>query len=197
MPDAEQRAQAKRDEILDAAERVFAEKGYHESGIADIAAELGIGHGTFYRYFKNKRDIASHVLDRVVAKIAEVGLSEDPHASDTLDEYRAQTDTILSKMLAMVDTHPTVMRFFHDRSVAFDGDRLSESLDRYAEFTALFLKNGVDKGFLRKNLDIERTAQALVALIFEGTRRALRGTEDARAWVDAGVALMFDGLRAH
>ena len=45
-------------EILDAAYKVFSEKGYHDAGIADIAAELQIGHGTIYRYFKNKADIA-------------------------------------------------------------------------------------------------------------------------------------------
>ena len=55
---------------------------------ADIAAELGIGHGTFYRYFRNKHDIAAHVLDRVVERVAAGALEEDPEASDTLEEYR-------------------------------------------------------------------------------------------------------------
>lgn len=196
MPEVDDRIRARRGEILDAAERVFADKGYHESGIADIAAELGIGHGTFYRYFKNKRDIAAQVLDRVIAKLGEVGLSEDPEASNSLEEYRGQTDQILTRMLALVDTHPNLMRFFHDRTLAFDSERLSETMDVYAEFTARFLKNGVDKGFLRQDLDIRSTSQALVALIFEGTRRALEGAPERRQWIDAGVALMFDGLRA-
>ena len=40
------------------------------TAIADIAKRLGIGHGTFYRHFKNKRDILDHVIDEVYEKFA-------------------------------------------------------------------------------------------------------------------------------
>ena len=40
-----------------------------ETAIADIAKRLGIGHGTFYRHFANKRDILEHVIDDVTKKI--------------------------------------------------------------------------------------------------------------------------------
>jgi AcrR family transcriptional regulator len=191
------RADLRRDEILDAAERVFAERGYHETGIADIAADLGIGHGTFYRYFRNKHDIAATVLERVVARIAAAGLAEDPEASETLEQYRDQTTRILRRMFGLIDEHPMVMRFFHSQSVVVDADRLAGALDAYAEFTRLFLANGVRRGFLRADLDVEITAQALVGIMFEGTRRALREPQPAelrRRWIDAGSALMFDGV---
>ena len=199
MSSAPTRADLRRDEILDAAERVFAEKGYHEAGIADIAADLGIGHGTFYRYFRNKHDIAATVLERVVARVAEAGLMEDPEASETVEQYREQTVRILERMFALIDEHPMVMRFFHDQSLVVDADRMSAAFDAYATFTERFLANGVRRGFLRPGLDVEITAQALVGIIFEGTRRALRAPQPAevrRRWVDAGTALMFDGIAA-
>jgi AcrR family transcriptional regulator len=196
------RTQLRRDEILDAAERVFAEKGYHESGIADIAADLGIGHGTFYRYFKNKHDIAATVLERVVERIAAPALAEDPEASNTLEEYREQTTRIVTHMFDLLDDHPAVMRFFHQQSVSVDPARLAAAHDAYAAFTERFLRNGVDKGFLRADLDTEVTAQALIGIIFEGTRRALSAPQPREVrerWIDAGVSLMFDGVapRAH
>ena len=193
------RTELRRDEILDAAERVFAEKGYHETGIADIAADLGIGHGTFYRYFRNKHDIAATVLERVVARIAAAGLEEDPEASETLDEYREQTARILDRMFDLIDDHPMVMRFFHSESLVVDAERLAAALDAYAEFTQRFLENGVRRGFLRADLDAEVTAQALMGVMFEGTRRALRAPnpDELRGrWIAAGTALMFEGLAA-
>ena len=57
-----------REEIVDAAFAEFAERGYHDTGIADIARRLGIGHGTFYRYFENKRDILDHVVTRLMPR---------------------------------------------------------------------------------------------------------------------------------
>jgi AcrR family transcriptional regulator len=198
-PTSTARTELRRDEILDAAERVFAEKGYHETGIADIAADLGIGHGTFYRYFRNKHDIAATVLERVVARIAAAGLEEDPEASETLEQYRAQTERILRRMFDLIDDHPMVMRFFHSQSLAVDAERLSAALDTYSEFTQRFIENGVRRGFLRADLDAEITAQALVGIVFEGTRRALRSANpnDLRErWIEAGTALMFDGMAA-
>jgi AcrR family transcriptional regulator len=193
------RAELRRDEILDAAERVFAEKGYHEAGIADIAADLGIGHGTFYRYFRNKHDIAATVLERVVARVAEAGLVEDPEASTTIEEYRAQTVRILERMFGLIDEDPMLMRFFHAQSLVVDAERMYAALDAYAQFSERFLANGVRRGFLRADLDVEVTAQALIGIIFEGTRRALRAPQPAdmrRRWIDAGAALMFDGIAA-
>jgi AcrR family transcriptional regulator len=199
MASAPTRADLRRDEILDAAERVFAEKGYHEAGIADIAADLGIGHGTFYRYFRNKHDIAATVLERVVARVADAGLVEDPEASETVEEYREQTVRILERMFGLIDEHPMVMRFFHDQSLVVDAERMAAAFDAYAAFVERFLENGVRRGFLRAGLDVEITAQALVGIIFEGTRRALRSPQPAevrRRWVEAGTALMFDGIAA-
>jgi AcrR family transcriptional regulator len=193
------RAELRRDEILDAAERVFAEKGYHEAGIADIAAHLGIGHGTFYRYFRNKHDIAATVLERVVARVAEAGLVEDPEASTTVEEYRAQTVRMLERMFGLIDEDPMLMRFFHAQSLVVDAERMYAALDAYAQFSERFLANGVRRGFLRAGLDVEVTAQALIGIIFEGTRRALRApqpTEMRQRWIDAGTALMFDGVAA-
>jgi AcrR family transcriptional regulator len=194
------RKDRRREQILGAAELIFAEKGYHAAGIADIAAHLGLGHGTFYRYFQNKHDIALAVFDRVMARIAQVGLAEDPESSATLAEYRAQTARILDNWLALAEAQPHIFRFFHEQSSVIDGARLERMLDAYVVYTMRFLQNGVARGFLRDGLDVRATAEMLVALIFEGTRRAYAVT-DARArrrWADAGAALMFDGIaRVH
>ena len=191
------RVQLRRDEILDAAEHVFAEKGYHEAGIADIAARLGIGHGTFYRYFKNKHDIAVTVLDRVIERVAGTALAEDPEAADSLDEYREQVVRMLTRAFDLLDEHPHVLRFFHEESVGVDAERLAGALDAYAQFGERFLRNGIAKGFLRDDLDVEVTSQALLGIILEGTRRALRADDlpaTRTRWIDAGTALMFEGV---
>lgn len=193
------RAEARREEILDAAQRIFASQGYNETGIADIAADLGIGHGTFYRYFENKQDIAAQVLDRAILDIAASISDEDPHASNTIDEYRAQTLRIMHRMFELLEQRPEVFTLLHVQSVAIDAEAAQRSFEAYSAYTEAFLQNGVDKGFLRDEMDVEITAQALVGLIFEGTRRAV--VEDAprelwSRWINAGVALMFSGVAA-
>lgn len=191
------RAEARREEILDAAQRIFATKGYNETGIADIAAELGIGHGTFYRYFENKQDIAAQVLDRAILDIASALSDEDPSAANDVDEYRAQTTRIMLRMFEKLESHPEAFTLLHVQSVAIDASATQRSFEAYSAYTEAFLRNGIEKGFLRADMDVDITAQALVGLIFEGTRRAI--AEDTprelwMRWINAGVALMFEGV---
>ncbi len=65
MKDAiqEQLAQARRTQILDAAAKVFATKGFHPTTIRDIAKEAGIAEGTIYNYFENKTALLFGILD--------------------------------------------------------------------------------------------------------------------------------------
>lgn len=196
MNAAETRKTERRDEILAAALRVFAEKGYHDAGIADIAGLLGMGHGTFYRYFKNKHDIALAVLDYVVMRFAAIGLLEDPASTDCVEAYRQQVERMLTRMVDLGDSEPDLVRFFQMQGFVVDPERLGRAMDAFALYAALFLENGVKKGFLRADLDVLRTSQGLIALMFEGARRALVEPDPGtrRRWVDAGMRLMFDGI---
>lgn len=56
---------ARRNQILDAATKVFAEKGFHPTTIKDIAREAGIADGTIYNYFENKMALMLGLLDRL------------------------------------------------------------------------------------------------------------------------------------
>lgn len=52
--------------ILRAAIRVFANNGYFNAKVADIASEAGVADGTVYLYFKNKEDILHSIFNRSV-----------------------------------------------------------------------------------------------------------------------------------
>jgi TetR/AcrR family fatty acid metabolism transcriptional regulator len=56
---------ARRTQILDAATRVFAEKGLHRATIKDVARAAGIADGTIYNYFANKDALLLGILERV------------------------------------------------------------------------------------------------------------------------------------
>ncbi|GAB1644848.1 TetR/AcrR family transcriptional regulator [Krasilnikovia sp. MM14-A1259] len=192
----------RRDAILDAAHTVFARKGYAAAGIADLAGELGIGHGTVYRYFGNKRDVASAVLERALGRIAEVVAAELPDATETLDEYRAQVWRIGHRLYELFAADPALGRLVFFDLATVDDDlrgRHREALERFADFTAAYLRNGVDRGFLRADLDVEVTARVVNGMVFEGAAQVARDPAALAlrdAWIRAVVTLMFDGLAA-
>ena len=59
----------RKQEIIDAAIRVFSTKGYHRAKVRDITEALGISTGTFYIYFANKRELFMEVVDDVLRTI--------------------------------------------------------------------------------------------------------------------------------
>ncbi|KAB2887461.1 MAG: TetR/AcrR family transcriptional regulator [Kofleriaceae bacterium] len=74
----------KRDRILDAAERVFAQRGFFTAKVADIAKEAGVADGTIYLYFKSKDDLLISLfesrMERVNALLgAAVAAAKTPH----------------------------------------------------------------------------------------------------------------------
>jgi AcrR family transcriptional regulator len=54
---------ARRQQILDAAIKIFAEKGFHRSTIKDVAQAAGVADGTIYLYFENKTALMLGLLD--------------------------------------------------------------------------------------------------------------------------------------
>src|SRR5580693_3124813 len=89
-PPPEELVERRRTEIIEAAYEVFSTRGYSASGIADIAEKLGIGHGTFYRYFKNKRDILDQVVDYGVERIVATLELEWASPAETVEEFKEQ-----------------------------------------------------------------------------------------------------------
>jgi AcrR family transcriptional regulator len=57
-----ERGRARRSQILDEAARLFAERGYHPTSVAEIVESLGVGKGVFYWYFESKEDLFLEIL---------------------------------------------------------------------------------------------------------------------------------------
>jgi AcrR family transcriptional regulator len=57
-----QRGTRTRQRVLEAAEAVFAEHGYHEASIVKITEAAGVGQGTFYLYFSSKQEVFDELV---------------------------------------------------------------------------------------------------------------------------------------
>jgi AcrR family transcriptional regulator len=80
----QRRIARRRDEILTAAARVFAAKGYANATIKEVAHEADVADGTIYNYFEGKRDLLLEIADRLIGEAMDQTISElssrDPEA---------------------------------------------------------------------------------------------------------------------
>ena len=61
----EQLVAARREQILNGATKVFAERGFHRAGVKEIAREAGVSEGTIYNYFEDKDALLSGIVHRL------------------------------------------------------------------------------------------------------------------------------------
>lgn len=62
-------AEVRKEEILDAAEKLFAAKGFDNTSTGDILDAVGIARGTLYYHFKSKEDILDGVIQRITGRL--------------------------------------------------------------------------------------------------------------------------------
>ena len=126
--------QGVRDRILGAAMRVFAEKGYHSSTIADVVRESGLSVGAIYTYFSGKDElirltcdqIAARGLDELAARLAPATTTAERLAIavrlyiETIDEYEgAPGQVTLVQAWAEADREPGVREMLAGRRERF------------------------------------------------------------------------------
>ncbi|MCE7010245.1 TetR/AcrR family transcriptional regulator [Kibdelosporangium philippinense] len=199
---AERKKQELRREIIEAAFDCFAERGYHATGIADIAARLGMGHGTFYRYFQNKRDIVDHVItDLVETVVAALAAENAPEAVNSLAEYRVQSARIGDALGVIFGNDPRMARFLLLEAAGIDAEMRERVLDFYetaAQLTAAYLYHGVNLGYLHADLDVDATARAINGMVIAGVLTSLRDPgPGVQARMSAAIRrVMYDGIAA-
>lgn len=200
---AERRKLQLREEIIDAAIDVFAESGYHDAGVADIAKRVGIGHSTFYRHFENKRAILDEVVNTVIERaMAAIAAENAPEAASTLEEYRAQAVRI-GAALAEISDDIRVMRLLLIEAASVDADlrrRIDDMFDLAVEMNAAFYEHGREHGYLRADLDTTATSRAVVGMIFGlaimSLNPAFDEAERAKT-IQAAIRVMIDGIANH
>src|SRR3954454_2602664 len=72
MSEPERAARKRDEEVMDAAARVFARRGYADASVQDVADELGILKGSLYHYIKMKEDLLFWLLEAVHRDVEEI-----------------------------------------------------------------------------------------------------------------------------
>jgi AcrR family transcriptional regulator len=105
----------RQEEILDAAARLFAERGYAEADVDSLAALLEVGKGTIYRYFPSKRELFLAAVDRGMQRL---GAEVNARVSQFADPLERITEAIRA-YLAWFDEHPEMVELFIQERAQF------------------------------------------------------------------------------
>jgi len=151
----EPEANARRDKralILDAAIKVFADKGYHGSRVSDIAGEAGIAYGLVYHYFKNKEEILATIFDERWSGFIEAVNDIASGPNSTADKLVSVAALILNAYRVRPDW-VKVLVLEIQRSSRFAEPGQLRAVGRLFDAVARILRTGQERGELRGDLD--------------------------------------------
>ena len=191
----ERRISARKNQILDAAISLFAEKGYHRTTTKDIAVAADISEGTIYNYFDSKEDLLIGIMARLSNPN---GLDDVPGGVE--EDSREYLLAIVKKRLAFIEENYPILRAVLSEILVNP-----EMAKRYYQQIVSpvqaelehNLRRRVDRGQIRA-VETSMTARLLVAAIFGlffldsmGDRVASCSEEFANLLID----ILFNGIQ--
>jgi TetR/AcrR family transcriptional regulator, fatty acid metabolism regulator protein len=186
----------KRRLLLEAATKVFADRGYHECRVGDIAAEAGVAYGLVYHYFSSKEEVLHTIFRETWGVMVETinGIEEAGGTS------RDQVRRVATVVLGAWNVNPDLIRLLV-REVA-RGSRLEQEIEEIRlAFDALerIIRRGVASGEFRPDLQPRVAGWVLYGALEEVLTgwtigRPPETPKDVAAAVDTVVTVLCDGL---
>jgi AcrR family transcriptional regulator len=170
------RKQCTRQKLLDAAARVFIRSGYHKPLISDIVAEAGVGQGTFYRNFSDKRDIFDRLLEGFISELFAEFSDMSAHLPTNVQEYRNASLAAIKRAAHIVERNQELCLLFMREAPTVDNHIakvISGIYERFSELAKFYLDHAITKGFARPcRSDV--VAQSIVGI----------GLQTVEAWLN-------------
>jgi AcrR family transcriptional regulator len=186
----------KRQQLIEAAARVFASRGFSDTRVANIATEAGVGKGTLYEYFGSKEELFFAVVEwinrRTWERVQEV-LESSASARAQLEGLFAVSSQLLAEHF---EVHGVTIDFWAaSRGGAHEErfvDATAESYRLYRSLVIEVVRRGQEAGEFRAEVDAEAVAAMLVGAFDGLCNQQLfdRSVEPARVTMGFAEALM-------
>lgn len=172
-----------KEKIIQAAIESFAQTGFDRTKMEDIAKRLSLSKGTIYLYFKSKEDLFLAICEHNIRsdeEDAQLFVRKENVASDAEQIYdnirrREQgNDRVMLEMVAESARNPKLRKSMYELHVKVHDHVMRQ------------IRNKIEEGFLRKDVDAASLAIALVALYDGLAVNRMLGVSDAtnkKAWV--------------
>jgi AcrR family transcriptional regulator len=166
--------EARREQVLHHAKRIFARKGYHRTNIADIIARARIARGTFYLYFQNKKDLFEELLEQVLGelRVRIQRLRIGPEEPEPVEQLRNNLRRVLNFLLAERELTDILL----NHAIGFDREldsRIHEFYERIADQIQRSLDLGIQMQLVR-DCDTRAVAYCILGGIKEVVGQASR-----------------------
>ena len=166
----------KKNRIIEAAVKVFAEKGFYLAKVSDVAKAANVADGTIYLYFKNKDDLLINLFEQKMELILQrfqERLQDIPDSVEKLHSFVDLYFTLIKEDKDLADVFQVELR----QSAKFLKDYHNQ---KFLDFLALIksiIQEGMDNGFFRTDLNADVVKIVIFGTVDEVARQWILGAD--------------------
>ena len=181
--------------ILEAAVKVFAEQGFNQSTISQIAREAGVADGTIYLYFKNKDDILVQFFSYKTKQVF-----------DLFREEVAQAENAVEKLRNLIRRHLDEFQRDRNMAIVYQAEthqncrsvepQIREMAKMYLDIVSEIVEQGQADGSMRKDLYLSLVKRFILGAVDETINHWLHsdGKYDLVSMTDPLIELFIRGI---
>jgi TetR/AcrR family fatty acid metabolism transcriptional regulator len=181
--------------ILRAATKVFAQNGYFNSKVADIASEAGVADGTVYLYFKSKEDILHSIFDRAMEDFIAEGRKQLAELKDAREKLQKIAHLHLN-LLSQDRNLAVVFQVELRSSTKFMEEFSAAGFAEYLKTIKEIFEEGQQKGLLRSDLNAKVCAKIFYGALDEMATNWIlsKNPYPLEPMADAVIDVFFNGV---
>jgi AcrR family transcriptional regulator len=188
---ARPKSEDKRNAILDAATRLFAERGLTAAPTSEISKQAGVAEGTLFTYFKTKDDLLNALYREIKLELADAMMSDFPRKKNVRTRLRHVWDRYVNwgfanpkqrKVLAQLTVSEVLTKESRDAAGA-----------PFVEFQTM-IRDAIEQRVFRNELPVELISKSLVALGEATIDLTVSNPSKGNKYRDSGFQMFWDGI---
>mgnify|MGYP000557278214 CR=1 FL=1 len=181
--------------ILEAAAKIFAEKGFHQSTISQIAKKAGVADGTIYLYFKNKDDVLVQFFQYKTKQVFNGFREEVKKGDSAIEKLRNLIHRHLSEFQRDRDMAVVYQSFAYHKNDLVESN-IREMSKMYLDIVSEIVEQGQQEGTIRKDLYVGLVKRFILGSVDSAINTWLRSTKgyDLKSMADPLIDLFTRGI---
>src|SRR3984893_17384024 len=188
---ARPKSEDKRNAILDAATRLFAECGLAAASTSEISKRAGVAEGTLFTYFRTKDDLINSLYREIKLELADAMMSDFPRKKNVRTRLRHAWDRYENwgianpkqrKVLAQLQVSEVLTKESRDAGSA-----------PFVEFQTM-IRDAIEQRIFRNDLPVELISKSLAALVEATVDLTVSNPAKAKKYRDRGFEMFWSGV---
>src|SRR6202049_3574101 len=188
---ARPKSEDKRNAIIDAATRLFAERGLTAAPTSEISNQAGVAEGTLFTYFKTKDDLINALYREIKLELADAMMSDFPRKKNVRTRMRHVWDRYVNwgvanpkqrKVLAQLQVSEVLTKESRDAGSA-----------PFVEFQVM-IRDAIAQRIFRNDLPVELISKSLAALVEATIDLTALNPFKAKEYRDSGFQMFWAGV---